>query len=395
MGAKKADQHAALWTRRTMGLATASAWVASGALESAHAQEDDGWTPFEYIYGIRLRGQLNGREARILLDSGASNAALDRTAAQRFGISVSDRTTPLRGFGASREVAVSAPFVLVVPSQSLDVRYNIQGAVLADFSALISATEPFDLILGRHAFENFFVDIDFDHQRLAFRRSLSAAARRSPHVRLLPTAETLRALDVSIGESAPFKAIFDLGSTSTLSVSSAFAAERDLLAGLRASRWVAAGIDGVTEYDIATTPSVHIGPLHLTNMPIEVDPAWSSDVPGNLGYEALSQFSRIITDYRNDRLYVTSRAGPQRPFRKNRSGIAAVREGDRCRVVFVAPSSPAAGAGWRVGDEFIALNGVPIAQAHDRLWGNAAAGAKVVLTMADGAARTLELREYY
>lgn len=383
------------WSRRsTLGFAAAATLAPAAFIEPAHAQ-GDGWTPYEYNSGIRLNGVLNGREVRIVLDSGSSGIVLDRAAAEPLGVAVTDRSTNAVGLGARVDVPLSGPFELVIPGERLNVRYNVGAAALGDFSAMAQAGEPFDLLLGRPAFESFFVDIDFEHQRLAFRRSLDASTRRGPHLPLRPTERTLRALDVSIGEGAPFQAVFDLGSSSTLSISQAYAEQHNMLAGLRRSRWIAAGIEGVTEYDVATLPRVRIGALELTDTPVDVQQSWLSDVPGNLGYGTLSQFGRIITDYRHDRLYVIAREGPQRPFRKNRSGIAAVREGERARVIFVAPSSPGERAGWHAGDQFVAMDGVPVAQSYDRMWGGGPPGTVIAFTMADGSARNLTLADYY
>lgn len=358
---------------------------------SAFAKTDPLWIPYTYDGGIRLGGLLNGQTALIILDSGTSGVVLDRAAAERFGVAVAGRTARASGIGNSVELGVSGPYKLTLPGQN----YNVRSSALGDFSAMAQAAEPFDLMLGRPAFENFLIDIDFDHQRLAFRRSLPGEIQEAPYLALRPTSDNLRSVDVSVGDGQPFQAVFDLGSTATLTVSKAYADEHQVLNGLRRSRWIAAGIDGFREFDVATLPRIRVGPMELTNMPLDVNPEWLSDSPGNLGYGVLSQFGRIITDYRQNRLYVVAREGPQRPFPKNRSGIAVIKEGERCRVILVAPSSPAERGGWRKGDEFVAINGVAVAQSYNRLWGHGVPGSVVAIVMADGSARTLTLEDYY
>jgi hypothetical protein len=378
--------------RQALKLASALVLTATALGCSAHAQPDGDWQPFVYADGIRLAGLANGQEVRILLDSGVSSLVLDRAAAQRLGVAVADGTVRADGFAQSVEAGLSGPFDLSVSGH----HYAVRSAVLGDFSAFAGAGAPFDILLGLPAFENFYIDIDFATQRIAFRTAPPPAVLGMPYLPLVQDGFGLRALEVAVGDGhPPLQALVDLGASGALMVSKAYSDGRDLLAGRPQSRWIAAGIDGLIEFDVASVPRARLGTVELKDMPVDVHSAWLRDFPGNVGYEALSQFSRIVTDYSENRLYYVASTEPQRPFAKNRSGIAAVFDGERCRVVFIAPGSPAEQTGWQGGDIFVALDGVPLSEAYDRRWGEAPAGTTVAIRMADGSERRLVFADYY
>jgi C-terminal processing protease CtpA/Prc len=67
-------------------------------------------------------------------------------------------------------------------------------------------------------------------------------------------------------------------------------------------------------------------------------------------------------------------------------------------VIFVAPKSAAADAGWKVGDRIVAINGQPVGPDYfDSMyqWSRGEDGTEVRLTTAGGEERTLVLRTYY
>jgi predicted metalloprotease with PDZ domain len=118
-----------------------------------------------------------------------------------------------------------------------------------------------------------------------------------------------------------------------------------------------------------------------------------------VGLQILSRF-HVTVDFAGDRIWLQPLPGAATlPFRKNRSGSAIVPEGDRLRISHVAPGSPAAKAGFRVGEEIAAIDGQAIAADYAASdlsrWIFGPAGQQVALTMADGSRRTLRLADYY
>ena len=86
-------------------------------------------------------------------------------------------------------------------------------------------------------------------------------------------------------------------------------------------------------------------------------------------------------------------------FTKDRSGMTLQARDGRLLVLYVADGSPAAAAGWRAGDEIVAINGEAVAALLLPVPSPAGAlgrpAEKVVLTKADGSTATIVLADYY
>jgi len=86
------------------------------------------------------------------------------------------------------------------------------------------------------------------------------------------------------------------------------------------------------------------------------------------------------------------------PFPKEKTGLGLQWAASALTVEFVAPGSPAAADGWQTGVRVTALDGAPITPDWWRTtarWSRAPSGTRVTLTLADGAVRSLTLKEYY
>ncbi|WP_240462582.1 S41 family peptidase [Myxococcus sp. CA018] len=155
---------------------------------------------------------------------------------------------------------------------------------------------------------------------------------------------------------------------------------------------------------MATLKDIQLAGITLKNVPTVFDDAGKSvsasdRLLGNMGLAVLARF-RMITDYATDTLMLVPDARALRqPFLKDRSGLIALPSEGRLVVKLVAPGSPAASSGWKVGDEIVAIDGKPIgtdyAGTEAARWRCRAAGQTVVLTLKDGSKRRLTLRDYY
>jgi S1-C subfamily serine protease len=76
-----------------------------------------------------------------------------------------------------------------------------------------------------------------------------------------------------------------------------------------------------------------------------------------------------------------------------------VVEGDRLKVTYASPGSPAEAAGWKKGEEITAIDGRPITAAFHgselSRWRFGPAGKTVSFTLADGSKRSLTLKDYF
>jgi hypothetical protein len=210
----------------------------------------------------------------------------------------------------------------------------------------------------------------------------------------------LRSVPVSLLGRPVVQATFDTGSNSALIVSKDYAQRERLLENVRTTSSLGGGAEGVRVSTAAMLPRVEFGGVTFTDVPAGFPENWVADsVAANIGVDLLSRF-RMITDYPRDRLLLLPyRDAASREFRRNRSGLRSLPRGDRLVVRHVSRGSPAEAAGWRAGEEIVAVNGWRIGSPdftdERSYWGSGPAGTIVRLTMADGAQRTLTLADYY
>lgn len=355
--------------------------------------------PFELFRGNRifLSGRVNGREVSMLLDSGASSSVIDRQAAQRLGLPEGRRTTTQGAGGRVESRVVEGVMLSAGPLTIRDA--SVLVIDLSEISRRIG--RPIDAILGLEAFRAGIVDIDFAAGTIRFASAQGfappAGAARLP----LTDRDGRRTIPVSINGGPSIQADLDLGSNGTLVVSRDYWAGRSGLAELRFAPVLGGGVGGRVPKRLVTLPSVTLAGVTFTGVPAVLNEG-ASDLPvtgANVGLELLQRF-RAVFDYRGGALYLLpDRAAIARPLAKNRHGLGLELTGGRLRVSDVVAGSPAAAAGWRVGDEVIAVNGIAVdARFYDRSdsrFGAMPAGTRLDLVRADGATLPVVLEDYF
>jgi hypothetical protein len=383
--------------------ASAAHGRAAGRAAIAAGRPSTGWSEFRFHREglIVMGGSLNGRPARVLIDSGVTHVIVGQAFAQRAG---------LRSTGNARISTVAGRTSgstyknLVVEVGG--VRISSDQAIGADLSQVERASgQVIDVLVGRDLFDFLMVDIDFPNRKIAFHdpRSYRAPSDGVPvSARNLGTG--LRYLPLSVAGLPPVKATFDLGARAPLLMSQTYAARHGLMNGKPVSTSVTVGITGPSESKVFTADKVNFAGLDLRGVPVTVPAAWRNDErnvdsPVYVGLGLLSRF-RIITDYPSDRVWFLPTAQTfSQPFRKERSGIQLVLEEDDLRVVHVSEGSPAAAAGWRVDERVVAVNGRQVdATYYDTDlygWQYAAPATTATLRLKDGSERRLILQDYY
>jgi C-terminal processing protease CtpA/Prc len=116
-----------------------------------------------------------------------------------------------------------------------------------------------------------------------------------------------------------------------------------------------------------------------------------------MGTQILSRF-RLLVDYPHDRLYLAPYADAARPFPRGRLGLSMLPEAGALVVKLVAAGSPAATAGFHVGDRIVGVDDKPAASwtmpTLDKRF-EAPAGMTVRLELEGGETRTVTLADYY
>ena len=354
---------------------------------------DTGWLALEDDpASLVFRGLLQGAPVRVLLDSGASHSVIDARLARRLRLEAGSVQDVRDTAGlATRGVGLAGVSLRLPGLTFLDL-----SMVALDLSPLAQTGQEVPIILGSEAFETLVVEIDRAGARLAFRDPAAlrppAGARSLP---LLADGGRTRTLPLSVEGAAPVQAQFDLGAQSPMTASLAFAQRRGWLDGKRVSTWAAASVAGVTAERIASFDRVSLAGLPLPPAPVELLAQWDApDAPLLAGCPLLTRF-HLWVDYPGDRLWLAPSPGLDRPFRRNRSGLALQpAPGGGSRVVHVAAGSPAARAGWRAGEVIARAADAQGRPAGDD-WGYGPAGSTWRLTLPNGDVRGLTLADYF
>jgi hypothetical protein len=355
------------------------------------------WLPFDMpdFRRMIINGRINDVPAKILLDSGLGRFVIGKDLAVTLGLREIGNVAAL---GVTGTVQGKEFEGVRIAFDNLTI--HTATSELYDFSPFAGAVnEPISAILGRDLFDALAVDIDFANSRIAFRDArVKASLPRGFELPLRRDQFGLRSLPVSMENRPPIQATLDLGSDIALAISPEYAAEQQLLAGRRSSTSLSAGVAGREEGHVAVLAELAIGNTLFRQVPFEVPDRWTFVNQAIVGMPVLRRM-RVIIDFPHDRISVLpDQKLLRQPFRKDRSGLGAMRLPDRLRVVLVAAGSPAAAAGIIVGDEIVAINDQPLNadyfRDHPRM-GSQPAGTVYYLTLSNREKVKLILADYF
>ena len=359
-----------------------------------------GWIDFEFYNDNRifLPARVNGHDTVVLLDSVATVSSADKAFAASIGLAPKGRFSA-PGAGGVDTTGFAEGVEIQVGNATL---HGVDVATF-DFSPIARRIgHPLPFVLGNEAFNEFAVEIDFAHRRLAFhdpnRLVVPNGAVMVPLLRIKD-----RAVPISIEGGRPVPFEFDLGDGSPLDIYPSYYKAHRLLEGRRTSQVDAGGVGGFNAETVATIREVDFAGVAFHDVPTDFSPdvssANNSDLLfGTVGLPLLARF-HLIVDYTHDRLFaVPQREVAEAPFAKDRLGVTLVRTGDVAVASFVSPGGPAEAAGLKAGDRIQALDGRPAAGLSD----NAIAalrfqpvGKLLTLTLSDGGVRTVTCRDFF
>jgi len=365
----------------------------------SHAAE---WIDFEFFDDnqIFIPAQVNGSEVKLLLDSGAGISLIDSAFAKQIKVQAHGNL-PISGVGGQATMQIASQMQIQLAGLTFrQIRAGVMD--LSQISEQVGRPMPF--ILGKEVFNEFIIDIDFAHHRIAFRDPAAFSGPPGAVRVALGRHQDRRTIPLSVEGRAAVSFDFDLGNNGGLIVYSAYREQAHLLDGKLQSLGLSAGVGGLIKSKIATLKSISIAGIEIAAVPTEfpdaADNAVNSDrAAGNVGLPVFSRF-RLLTDYPHDALWLIPNAEHLHdPFTKDRSGLAAMPAKDRLKVLMVAPGSPAEHAGLKEGAEILAVNGKLIDAGYSgsdlSQWAHQAPGTMVKLTLADGSIQQLTLQDYY
>ena len=372
--------------------------LAGGAVRPATASDSpkvdfkdgassSGWINFKpyKASGIFFPAKVNGRDVMVLLYGGPTS--LDKSFAGSVELTQkadSNRDTPKVG-GVT--VTVGKLTLSDLTTAVIDV---------PPYFAKITG-QPVPLMLGEEVFDRMVIDIDYAHARLAFRDSSVNKPTRAVEVPVIEL-DGVRVVPLSINGAPPAQFELELGNVSgPLLVIPSYAKAHKLLEGHPASQ----RLSGKFVEPVVTVDHLNFAGVDFPEAPIALIPDAAlppAPIIGGVGLPLLSHFHLII-DYRNNRLFAIPNPGAPKPFFiKDRLGLVVAREGDKLRVTFVAPTSPAEAAGFKKDDMIAAVNGKSVAAEPELkilTLRFADPGTRFRLTMTDGQVRLIQARDFF
>ena len=344
---------------------------------------------------IYIPARVNGVETVVLLDSGAESSVLSAAFAKQIGVAAESSVTAV-GTGGTQDAGLARGVKIEIGALTLK---GLTVGIIDLAAVEKQIGRPLPVILGKEVFNELIVDIDFDKRLIAFHDPATFEAPAGSARLDLIENNGIRMIEASVEGRAPARFDFDIGNGSPLILSPGYVEAERLLDGRPTSKTLAGAIGGMRTADTLTVKTLKLGATEFRDVPATVPPKGASAVDGdrakgNIGLPILSRF-RVATDFAKNAVYLTpqtdSVAGP---FRKDRSGLVAVPEGEAMKVAFVAPGSPAEQAGIKAGDLVTSIAGQrPDAATWARLR-TASAGSTLALTVG-GRELTLALRDYF
>jgi len=359
-----------------------------------------GWIDFEFFHNNRIffRAKVNGRDTVVLLDSGASVSAADKAFTAAAGLTSRGAFTA-PGAGGVATTGFAGGVDIEIGAMTLH-KVNVATFDFAPIAQRIGHPLPF--VLGNEVFDEFAVDIDFAHRRLAFRDpdtlTKPAGAVEVPLVRIKD-----RAVPVSIEGAPPVPFEFDLGDGSPLDIYPAYYKAHELLQGRRSSMVEAGGVGGFHGETVATIRRLSFAGVAFHDVPAVFTPDIASANNSNLllGTVGLPLFARfhLIVDYSHDRLLATP--DPKEvgtPFARDRLGAEVMKKDGAAMVEFVSPGGPAEAAGLKVGDHVAKIGSKPVGDWSDADLANLRfqpPGAMVRIILTNGTAKNITCGDFF
>lgn len=346
---------------------------------------------------LLISAKVTTTPVRALLDSGAATSIISASLATKLGLRGGEPRT-IRGMSGR------APVQLVrdVDVTLQNVARRLPFAIVADLDAVSSAFgRPIDFVLGLDMLTDRFVALDLANSR--FTLGPSGGFAGGPGWTVLPLkhgANRELLVQASVAGLPLVPLIFDLGSSTGLTLSSTYVDEHGLADRNLRSTAAVGGVEGIRIADALTLGRADLGGLSVIAIPTLAAREWlSTSAVGNMGLPLIAQFD-VVLDVTAGKLWLRPPDPRCRlPMLKDRSGLGLAVSPAALTVVHVAARSPAEKSGWTMAEQIVVVNGHPIDAGYTRgelwRWRFGPAGTLIKFRMAAGETRELRLANYY
>jgi predicted aspartyl protease len=308
-------------------------------------------------YLIVVEGKVNGKPAKLILDTGAGAGLYTPKSAEKLGL-------PILG-----QAMVGGGGEKMVPAKFTNARIELGGAVQDKQLGVIlelpsGAKAEFDGIVGYPFLKNYVVQLDYIAKRVRFLDPKSFTP--SPKAQQLPM--TLRMNIPEIPgkiDGIEGRLRVDTGYSGTLTFTSPTVQKYGLTQkyNKRVETVLGQGVGGVTTGQVVRVQALELGALSVAGVVtgLSVDKSGALADAGTialLGGEVLSRFT-VTLDYPGKRLFLEKNTEFGKPFIFSRAGFSGIFEGEGYKVMTVVPNGPAAQAGIEKDDVILAMDGLP------------------------------------
>lgn len=294
-----------------------------------------------------------------ILDTGSGGISLDSTTAVHLGLQPSAPERIIRGIGGTRKVGFLKNRTLKIKDLVID---SLNFHVI-DYEVLSSLYgEKIDGIIGYSVLSRYIVKLDYDKQEISFWSNGTLKYPRGGHL-FRPRINTLPVLSskVTDARTANFNFLFDIGAGLTVLFSDDFVQDSSILKSKRKKYLKQGeGLGGKVQMYLSMMKELKIGPYKFRNVPINIfaDEYNVTSYPllgGLIGNDIFRRFNCIL-NYNKRQIYVVPNTHFRDPFDYAYSGIELYLIDGKIVTGEIPKGSPAERAGFKAGDEVLAVN---------------------------------------
>jgi hypothetical protein len=273
---------------------------------------------------------------------------------------------------------------------------------VTDFAGLpTGGASPIDLLVGADLLHHVALDIDYDEGRFRLLPSGRMPFGGISVPLSLARDSGIYLSELTIGARRVRPVIVDTGDGSSATVTStSWNAARP--EGARVTTTLSYGLGGQVVADLTILPQLRIGALPVRNVELRIERdagfAQATGTAGRIGSGLLERY-RVLMDPRAGRMILQpGKRIDARPV-KSTSGILAGFQSGELAVLHIMRGSPAAAAGWQVGERICRIDGQPLPADYLASplagWAIGAPGRTVTLELCGGDKRQLTLADFY
>lgn len=313
--------------------------------------------PFEFIENsIYIPVTINSETRLWLFDNGASMSIIDADYASSLGLKTEGE---IKGFGIASVFDFS--FVTLPSYRVIGVQFNPQKVF--SYKGLSGRFYDSDIvgILGHDFVSRFVTKIDYAAKTLSFYHPDKFKYTGDGRIIDSPLRNKIFSLPAGVDDKYKGRWTLDLGAFD-VSFHYPYAEENGML-NLKGVERISADLGGQHAERTVKFKSMELGGYNIADPLINIPLAMgkgsnlSREIVGNIGNSLLRHFT-IYLDYKRQQVIIEKGKDFERKFPADKSGfLVGKSDNGLSEIVFVAPGTPGAKAGFMNGDIIMKIDG--------------------------------------